>query len=97
MRLSLFEQEKIIETFLKVFEKGYLYLFGSRVDDSKKGGDIDLYIVSSSNHYHISKKVDFLALLKHHIGEQKIDLVFAHPPKLIDQQALKHGILLCKR
>jgi len=50
-----------------------LYLFGSRVDDTKRGGDIDLLIVSKS----LTKKdlrfirIDFF----NYFGEQKIDIV----------------------
>jgi predicted nucleotidyltransferase len=39
------QQQAIKKYFLKFFEKGQVYLFGSRADDSKKGGDIDLYMV----------------------------------------------------
>lgn len=44
MRLTNIEIESIKRTFLEVFKCGEIYLFGSRVDDTKKGGDIDLYI-----------------------------------------------------
>ncbi len=50
-----------------------LYLFGSRVDDSKKGGDIDLLVKSEKlNRADIRKlRIDFCR----HFGEQKIDIV----------------------
>ena len=50
-----------------------LYLFGSRVDDNARGGDIDLLVVSDK----LTKKdlrllrVDFFQ----HFGEQKLDIV----------------------
>jgi len=40
MRLSKYYRDSIHS----VFEEGEIYLFGSRIDDAKKGGDIDLYI-----------------------------------------------------
>jgi predicted nucleotidyltransferase len=50
-----------------------LYLFGSRVDDHQKGGDIDLLIVSKE----LTKKD--LRLLRiyffEHFGEQKMDII----------------------
>lgn len=94
MRLDEFEQETIKTTFKEVFDDGDIYLFGSRVDDSKKGGDIDLYIKTTQENLQ-RKKIEFLVELKRKIGEQKIDIVFAHtPPKAIDEIALKKGILL---
>lgn len=45
MRLKTSEVNIIQNCFIKVFQHGALYLFGSRVDDNKKGGDIDLYII----------------------------------------------------
>ena len=45
MRLSKEYRSVIKETLTKHFGEGSkFYLFGSRVDDSKRGGDIDLYI-----------------------------------------------------
>ena len=76
MRLSNFEVESIVNTFHEVFGDGSVYLFGSRIDSSKKGGDIDLYldVVNGDDLY--AKKSDFLIKLESKIGEQKIDVVF---------------------
>ena len=41
MRLNQNYIRVIKQAFFEVFNKGDIYLFGSRVDDSKKGGDID--------------------------------------------------------
>ena len=38
MRLTDQEQFAIVECFRQVFGMGDVYLFGSRVDDTKKGG-----------------------------------------------------------
>ncbi|MGB4577805.1 MAG: nucleotidyltransferase domain-containing protein [Paludibacter sp.] len=52
-------------------------LFGSRVDDIKKGGDIDLFIKNKNKDLlTLETKVYFLAELKSVIGFQKIDVVF---------------------
>ena len=44
MRLSSQYQQTIKKYFNEFFDDT-IYLFGSRVDDAKKGGDIDLYLV----------------------------------------------------
>jgi len=55
----------------EVFGEGEIYLFGSRVDDSKKGGDIDLYLVVKDKSDLFRKKLQFLAKIKKALGEQK--------------------------
>ncbi len=97
MRLSEYEQEAIKKVFLEIFENGKIYLFGSRVDDTKKGGDIDLYIEPTQCQNLVSKKIDFLVKLKNIIGDQKIDVVMGRgEDRMIDQIAKKEGVLLCK-
>ncbi|MCB5250051.1 MAG: nucleotidyltransferase domain-containing protein [Sulfurimonadaceae bacterium] len=76
MRLTIFEIQSILETFHKVFQSGKVYLFGSRLDDNQKGGDIDLYLDVENNNNLNSKKINFLTQLEQKIGEQKIDVVF---------------------
>ncbi|MEQ1667969.1 MAG: nucleotidyltransferase domain-containing protein [Sulfuriferula sp.] len=44
MRLNPAEIAIIQNAFLTTFSEGTLYLFGSRVDDNKRGGDIDLLV-----------------------------------------------------
>ena len=97
MRLTIKEQVTIRELTEKYFGKGStVRLFGSRVDDSKRGGDIDLYIepvkTSKKNSY---LKAKLWANLQLELGEQKIDIVIANNEPLdIDNEALSKGVLL---
>jgi predicted nucleotidyltransferase len=98
LRLSAEAINVIQDAFLRVFEKGDLYLFGSRVDDTRKGGDIDLYVVADQQKRLGEKRIDFLAQIKHKIGDQRIDLVIDRGTnRLIDKIATSEGILLCQR
>jgi len=78
MRLS----ESQIEIINKLAKKYFgpmanVYLFGSRTDENKKGGDIDLFISNDDEDIlTIEAKVRFLAELKRNIGDRKIDVVF---------------------
>ena len=72
-------------TLDEVFNKGEVILFGSRVNDNKRGGDIDLYIKAE---YDFEKKIRFLAKLKSRIGDRKIDVVFnINSNRLIEKEA----------
>ncbi len=64
MRLTTYEQESIKNTFSDIFKNGEIYLFGSRIDDNKKGGDIDLYIHPIDFNNLSNKKINFLIKLK---------------------------------
>jgi len=45
MRLQPNEIAQIKESILKEFGKSEIYIFGSQLDMSKRGGDIDIFIV----------------------------------------------------
>jgi predicted nucleotidyltransferase len=98
MRLT-YNQISIIKSETKlVFGKtAHVYLFGSRVDDAKKGGDIDLIILTDDNTQNQRKKVDLLHVkLILALGDQKIDILVNSPhtnPSII-ATALQTGILL---
>ena len=74
MRLSERDRKSIKDTILSFDKKARVFLFGSRTDDSKTGGDIDLLILS--DFIDASSKNYILVKLYDEIGEQKIDLVF---------------------
>lgn len=54
-----------------------VWLFGSRVDDAAKGGDVDLYVRAASGDADelAAARFAFLARLKRRMGDRKIDLV----------------------
>jgi len=98
MRLTEFEINSIKNTFNDLFVDGKIYLFGSRVDDTKKGGDIDLFIKLNYQldaKERLNKKGQFRIKLEDTIGEQKIDIIISKDTnRLIEQEAIKNGIEL---
>ncbi|HXW53302.1 MAG TPA: nucleotidyltransferase domain-containing protein [Myxococcota bacterium] len=68
-----------------------LFLFGSRIDASKKGGDIDLLLVVDKSFFDIvvPEKHKMLAEIKDVIGDQKIDLIIATPQDLKEEPFLE--------
>jgi predicted nucleotidyltransferase len=97
MRLSNIEREIIKEAAQNIYDKdAKIFIFGSRVDDTKKGGDIDIYI-ETPKHATIKDKLNFLVALENKIGEQKVDIIIKTPiskPKEIFEIAKNNGILL---
>jgi predicted nucleotidyltransferase len=95
MRLTQKEIEAVKQVFLEVFESGDVYLFGSRLDDTKRGGDIDLFVKTNYKDKILDKKISFLSLLKQKIGDQKIDVVISKDiTRTIEQEALHKGVEL---
>lgn len=95
MRLSKHYIDVIKKNFTLFFDKGDIFLFGSRVDDSKKGGDIDLYLAVDDHQNLFEKKIKFLSRIKRELGDQKIDVVFnVDNNRLIEQEAIQWGIKL---
>ena len=78
VRLSQEDLTALVELFHKHFLKNdRLWIFGSRADLSKKGGDIDIYIETKIENldHAINAKANFLWDLESKIGEQKVDVV----------------------
>ena len=98
MRLNQRQIQAIEQVFKMVFSHGEVVLFGSRVDDQRKGGDIDLFVQPSEPTLNLFEcKVRFLSMLKNSIGEQKVDLVLApFASENLKQEIQKTGVLLCR-
>jgi predicted nucleotidyltransferase len=75
MRLTETERESIRKIIFDLDPHAQVFLFGSRVFDDKKGGDIDLLVISST----ITEKNRRPLKLKIYdaLGGQKIDLLIA--------------------
>ena len=99
MRLNKDYARLIRETAHDVFgPDAVVRLFGSRVDDSKRGGDIDLHVEASAEAANLDRKIRFQGeLWKRLDEEQKIDVVVqvaGQPSRWIDRAALRDGIIL---
>jgi predicted nucleotidyltransferase len=96
MRLTQDEQFLIKRIVAEIFgEDAVLWLFGSRVDDTKRGGDVDLYVVPVAQDDLFMKRVRCLGRLEA-VLPYPVDLVVADKSasRPIDRIALKTGVLL---
>jgi predicted nucleotidyltransferase len=75
MRLSKSEIEVIRSIVSKYDTSAKIYLFGSRVFDNKRGGDIDLLIFSDKLKFDHTLKIK--VELKKILGDQRIDIIIA--------------------
>jgi len=77
VRLKDFEIKAIQKLFAKYFLiSDHIWLFGSRANLTKHGGDIDLYIETTLPSLQaFDKKLKLYGDLCDRIGEQKIDIV----------------------
>jgi predicted nucleotidyltransferase len=73
--------------------KAKVWLFGSRADDSKKGGDIDIAILSQT--IRLAERMRIRRDIVDALGEQKIDIVVsADAADPFFRLALEKGIRL---
>ena len=76
MRLSREQIDSlVIATHGSFGDDARIWLFGSRVDDSKKGGDIDLYVETDKENGVVAAKLNMLCALWDTFGDQKIDIL----------------------
>ncbi len=96
MRLSKRVVSILKESVLKSFGDVEVYLFGSRVDDSKKGGDIDLAIKTNLEKDAFKKnKYRFITELLKREFIYKIDVVdFDTKDKLLKSEIRKGNVKL---
>ncbi len=93
MRLSKFEIDTIKQGVRTLDPQARVYLFGSRADDNKRGGDIDLLILSER--LKPIDKIKLKALIFKKLDEQKIDIVISKDAKRpFVQLALDQGVPL---
>ena len=96
MRISQNEINIIKNAILEYIMDAKIFLFGSRVDDSKKGGDIDIFVetkldITLKEQIKILSKIEMLGV------SRKVDLIVKTPKSKeqpIFKTAKKEGIIL---
>jgi len=79
MRLTQDEQLLMKRIVAEIFgEDAVLWLFGSRVDDRKRGGDVDLYVVPVAQDDLFMKRVRWLG---------RLEAVLPYPVDLVVHEA----------
>jgi predicted nucleotidyltransferase len=94
------DEQKAIKNLVRqtIGERARVWLFGSRVDDQKRGGDIDLYIQTDDtleNRATTLCKIEGQLVMS--IGDRKIDLLLQDgrtPDLPIFAAARQQGVML---
>ncbi len=99
MRLNKAQISAIRQAAREVYgENVQVWLFGSRVDDNRHGGDIDLLIRPDTENQDsgLRQKIRFLGKLERAIGERKVDVVIERTadPRPIVHIAHETGVRL---
>ena len=95
MRLQRQEIQTILQVAHQIYgEKVKVYLFGSRLDDAKRGGDIDLLVRNEGSQKGGLARIRMIAQLKFLLGDQKIDVIGDHEESHVAQEALQKGVIV---
>ena len=93
MRLSSKEIEIIKKIINDIFGETTIYLFGSRLEENRKGGDIDLFVVPKDKDGLLQKKIKALAKLERALYKPVDIVVHRDFNREIEQEALKGKLL----
>lgn len=99
VRLTGYQIEAIRAEVARAFgDAAVVRLFGSRVDDAARGGDIDLHIESEGTPSDLlDRELRLRACLMRRLGDRRIDVVVqsrGRPLCPIDEQANRTGVAL---
>jgi uncharacterized protein len=93
MRISAEEHQAITQAVYSKDPLAQAYLFGSRADDARKGGDIDVLLLSKK--INLLDKIDILTTLHRQLGQRKIDLIiYDDDSRPFPKLALQTGVRL---
>ena len=92
IRLSKSEVSVIKSAVLSFDAQAKIFIFGSRTDISKGGGDIDLLVISKSITFSERRKIRVELIQK--LGDRKIDLIITREPRsnVFTSLAYKYGV-----
>jgi len=94
MRLAVYEKEIILNILKEVFGDVQVLLFGSRLDDTKKGGDIDLFILPEESSNLFEKKIVSLAKLERALHKPVDIVIHKNFERAIEKEIMRKNILI---
>lgn len=99
MRLTVQTQQTIRQVVQEIAgPQASVLLFGSRLDDTERGGDIDLLVVSPTHIDDCARKsLQIVARLQLKLGDQPIDVLIVDPETVrlpVHVEALRTGVEL---
>ncbi|MBK1633596.1 hypothetical protein CKO31_23195 [Thiohalocapsa halophila] len=98
MRLDPATIAPVVQAVRESFgDTAQVWLFGSRTDDGKRGGDIDLYIETDLERDIVMRRSALRRRLEAIYGDQKIDLVIrprSRAPHPLHEIAREQGVRL---
>ncbi len=91
MKVRLKEEEiEIIKKLAgEIFGNCEVYVFGSRTDLKKKGGDIDIFVIPQDKRNLFKKKIKLSAKLERILGKPVDVVVSRNREREIEKEALK--------
>jgi predicted nucleotidyltransferase len=93
LRITNEEHQAISNTIHQSDAEAMIYLFGSRADDSAKGGDIDLLVLSKK--INLMDKLNILAQLHQRIGARQIDIaIYPDTTRPFPRMVIQTGVQL---
>jgi predicted nucleotidyltransferase len=79
VRITEPERQALVTAIRAVYAGAKIWLFGSRVEDTKKGGDIDIAILSRT--IKLPERMKIRQKIEDALGEQKIDIIISEDGK----------------
>jgi len=92
MQVSPAEIDNLLGSIMKIDKNASVYLFGSRTDDQKKGGDIDIAILSKL--VNLKEKLEIKYNFYQVFGEQKLDLLIVSDENMAFWQVVRNEAIL---
>lgn len=81
MRLNDYQRKSLREAVREFLPDARVLLYGSRTDDAKRGGDIDILVLTEQD-IPLKLRLAIESRMWQKIGEQKIDVLFEKPSAL---------------
>lgn len=92
MRITKDEISNLLQSVHQFDKDAKVYLFGSRADDLKKGGDIDIAVLSKKMDFNNKLAIKFRFFQE--FGEQKLDIVMINDEEMPFWNAIKQNAKL---